>query len=181
MVKTKFKTADEPAVLPDDGWFYELIEGVPIRMSPSFGQPGMVASVVVARFVVLAEPGNLGRVFTADPGFLLARDPDTVVAPDVAFIRTERMPPRSEWRRFMPPPDIAVEVVSPSDRKGDVADKVARYLAAGVPLVWVFWPASRTVDVHAADREVVVLGEGGVLDGGDVLPGFRLPVADVFR
>ena len=181
MVTTKLTTADELLAMPDDGWRYELIEGVLVRMSPSAPEPGTIASVIVARLVVFVEPRGLGRVFTAEAGFVLARDPDTVVAPDVAFTRAECLPPRREWRHFLPPPDLAVEVVSPSDRGTNVADKVARYLAAGVPLVWIFWPDPRTVSVHAPGREAITLGEGDELDGEDVLPGFRLPVADVFR
>ncbi|MDP9363937.1 MAG: Uma2 family endonuclease [Chloroflexota bacterium] len=115
-------------------------------------------------------------------GLFLAHEPDTVVAPDVAFVRAERLPSPSERRGFSPVvPDLAVEVVSPSDRQAKVDEKVALYLAAGVPLLWVAYPRRRVVRVHRPGREPVELGEGDVLDGEDVLPGFRLPVADVFR
>lgn len=182
MVTTKSMTAAELLALPDDGWHYELIEGVLIRMSPAGGVHGeieMEFARPMGNHVVLH---GLGRVYPGDTGFIVGRDPDTVLAPDVAFVRADRLPPRRDRRGYLPVvPDLVVEIVSPSDQADDVIDKVNRYLAAGVRLIWVAWPDSRSISVYAPGREPRHLGEGDTLDGEDVLPGFRLSVADVFR
>jgi len=118
----------------------------------------------------------------ADGGYVLERCPDTVRAPDVAFVRAERVPTAEEQEHFAElAPDLVVEVISPSDRMTDVEEKVEQYLALGVPLVWVFHPRRRTVTVRRPGREPLVLRDGDVVDGEEVLPGFRLPVADIFR
>lgn len=118
---------------------------------------------------------------TADTGFVLSRDPDTVLAPDVAFVRADRLPPPGQRHRFAElAPDLAVEVVSP-DRATDVTEKTLRYLDAGVALVWVVYPAQRTVAVHHAGGEMRLVGDDGVLDGGGVLPGLALAVRDLLE
>jgi Uma2 family endonuclease len=103
------------------------------------------------------------------------------VVPDVAFVRWDSLPGRTRPKGFCPvPPDLAVEVVSPSDTPGDVAGKMERYRRAGVPLVWWIYPERRAVIVFRAGQQVAELREGDELDGGEVLPGFRLLVADIF-
>jgi Uma2 family endonuclease len=175
-------TAEELMALPDDGWQYELIEGVLHRMSPAGNEASAIALRIGGRIDAFAFERRLGTVTGADGGYFFGRDPDTVRAPDVAFVRAGRLPPPAEREGYSPViPDLAVEVVSPNDSAREVAEKVAFYLANGVPLVWVVRPRPRTVTVHRAGGEPVVLGEGDVLDGGEVLPGFRLPVADLFR
>ena len=108
---------------------------------------------------------------TAEAGFQLAHDPDTVRAPDVAFVRAERFPPGGVKGFFQGPPDIAVEVVSPSDRASEVAAKVQDWLQAGCSMVWVVDPENRTVTVHRSRKDITVLTEADMLTGGDVLPG----------
>jgi Uma2 family endonuclease len=182
MATTKLMTADELMALPDDGWQYELIEGVLHRMSPAGTEASAIAIRIGGRLDAFAFERRLGKVTGADGGYFFDRDPDTVRALDVAFVRTDRLPPADQQRGYSPVvPDLAVEVVSPGDSAREVAEKVAFYLAHGVPLVWVVRPRPRTVTVHPAGGEPRVLGEGDVLDGGDVLPGFRLRVADLFR
>ena len=112
---------------------------------------------------------RLGELFTSDTQFALARNPDTVVRPDVAFIRGDRMPRPEEHDR-----------TRGSRRMPDVLAKIARCQAAGAPLVWLVDPAARTVAVYELGREPRTLREGETLDGGDVFPGFALPVAAVF-
>lgn len=126
-------------------------------------------------------PNRLGMVYGADAGFVLSRDPDTILVPDAAFVRAERLPPITEQDPILRmPPDLAVDVVSPTDRPHEVAQKVGIYLAAGVPLVWIVEPRTRRITVHAPNQAPVVLSPGDELAGGEVLPGFRLPVSDVF-
>ena len=182
MVTTRVTTADELIRMKDDGWRYELIEGELRRMAPAGMEHGGVGMNVAAPMWNHVVPGKLGEVYNADTGFFLSHDPETVVGPDVAFVRADRLPPPSEQKGYSQiAPDLAVEVVSPSDTQPAVDEKVALYLAAGVPLLWVAFPKRRVVRVHRPGREPIELGEGEVLDGEDVLPGFRLPVADVFR
>lgn len=101
--------------------------------------------------------------------------------PDVAFISWDRLPDRVVPKKYFPvPPDLAVEVVSPSDGPRDVAQKMERYRRAGVPLVWWVYPDTRTVTVYRQGQLVAEVGEGDELEGGDVLPEFRLAVADIF-
>ena len=182
MATSGLMTAEELELLPDDGYQYELVKGVLRRMAPASFKPSNTAARILIRIGTHAEEHGLGEVTGADGGYELESDPDTVLAPDVAFVRAERLPSPAEQERFPPiAPDLAVEVVSPSDRMRDVNEKVELYLALGVPLVWVVHPRRRTVTVRRREQEPRVLREGDVLDGEDVLPGFRLPVANVFR
>ena len=180
MVTTKRMSVDEFMALPDDGWRYELIRGVPHRMPPPGLEHGGIGAELHFALKGYADPRRLGLV-VAETGFLFERDPDVVRVPDVAFIRTERLPPRAERRGYSTvPPDLAVGIVSPTDASRDVADKVGFSLAHGVPLVWVVFPPPRQVAVHRFGRDPLILGQGEVLDGEDVLPGFRLLVATIF-
>jgi Uma2 family endonuclease len=182
MATTTPTTAADLLAMPDDGWRYELIEGVLHRMSPAGFEHGEIGSTFVRHLGNFVVPRDLGRVVTGETGFFLSRDPETVVAPDAAFVRADRLPPRAERRGYLDlVPDLVVEVVSPNDRPTEVEDKVARYLAAGARLVWVTYPRRRLVRVHAPGRAPQDLSEGDALDGEDVLPGFRLPVDDIFR
>ena len=123
---------------------------------------------------------DLGETYLAETGFHLETDPDHVLAPDVAFVTKEReeaLP--NEDGYFRGPPDLAVEVISPSDRYTEVAWKVEEWLAAGVRMVVVVNPRNHTVQTHTPDG-VTELTEADTLDGGDVVPGWRMPVADIF-
>ena len=113
----------------------------------------------------------------AETGFVLAREPDTVRAPDVAFLR----PGRAVGDAYIDgAPDLAVEVVSPGDRPGYVRERVAEWLEAGTEVVWVVDPRTQTVAVHVAVQPTRVLGAMDTLRGDPVLPGFELPLARLF-
>lgn len=132
-----------------------------------------------ARLLNWAESGPDGYV-GAESGFITARDPDTIRAPDVSYVRAERIPedvPEGFWELA---PDLAVEVVSPGDTAVEVREKVREYLAAGVPMVWVMYPGTREVIVHTADGLARAYGPDDVLEGLDLLPGFRCRVAELF-
>lgn len=173
-------TAEELFELPDDGLRHELVEGELRTMGPAGFDHGRVALQIGARILGHVEEHRLGEVLAAETGFVVARGPDTVRAPDVAFVAAERAP--AEARGFAElAPDLVVEVVSPSDRASDVSSKAAMWLDAGVRLVWVVDPQARLAAVHHPGGLVTVLREDGVLDGEDVLPGFRLPLATLFR
>ncbi len=162
--------------------------------------PGKVTELVRGRLVVREPPGTrhgaiaanltyyisdhvrrqgLGTVFAQDTGFKIASNPDTVRAPDVAFVARERaggIPPRGYAELA---PDLLVEVLSPDDRAAEVLAKVADWLAAGVRLVWVVDPERKEARVYRPDGSQALLGEFDALDGEDVLPGFSCPLAQI--
>ena len=159
--------------------FWELIDGEPIQMTPSAGLSSMIASRINGYVFVYLLDHPIGHAFASDGGFILFPDRDTVRAPDVAFIQRDRLPevPAS----FIPmPPDLAVEVLSPTDRLSEALAKVAMYLEAGVSLVWLIDPRKRTATVFQQSELPETIGADGVLDGADVLPGFTLPLATLF-
>jgi len=157
----------------------ELVRGELRRMIPPSYEHGSVAYEIGFRLGEYVRPRHLGRVVAAETGFLISRGPDTVRAPDVGFVRAERAtgPPRGYYPGA---PDLAVEVLSPEDRSGEVREKVAEWLGAGARAVWVVDPEERALVVHEPGRTPVVLREGDILRGGDAVPGFEFPVRDVF-
>ena len=157
----------------------ELIRGVLHMMSPSNPRHGVIAGRLARVIGNHVESERLGTYFGAEAGFQLSENPDTVRAPDVAFVRSGR--PEASYRGFYPgAPDLAVEVLSPDDRPGYVREKVAEWLEAGARAVWVVDPRDRTVTVHEPRQTAKRLGEAETLRGGEVLPGFELPVAAIF-
>ena len=157
----------------------ELVRGEMIMMSPAGSEHGSVIVNITVALATFVKQHRLGHVFSADTGFQIARDPDTVRAPDVAFVLRERIAGEIPKGFFPGPPDLAVEVVSPSDRASEVLAKVQDWLEAGCTAVWVVDPHTRRVSVYRG-REAAVLKEADALAGGDLLPGFSLPVAEIF-
>lgn len=173
-------TADELLRMPDDGWRYELLRGRLLREPPAGAEHSRLGVTLGARLREFVRARKLGFVFGADCGFRIAADPDTVRAPDAAFVAAERLP-TGPPRGYVPfAPDLAVEIVSPSDRMSDVTRKVIDCLDAGTRAVWVIDPATRTAAVHRSRSDVLMLREHDTIDGADVLPGFRLPLAELF-
>jgi Uma2 family endonuclease len=174
-------TAEELAALPDDGGHHvELVRGELVSMAPSAALPGVVSANVLLTLGPFVRQHQLGVVGTADSGFLLSTNPDTVRAPDVWFVRSERVPASGIPQTFWPgAPDLAVEVLSPTDRFGDVLRKAQDYLDAGTLLVWVIDPAGRSAAVFQPEGRPLLLSEDGVLDGGAVLPGFAVRLRDL--
>ncbi len=173
-------TVDDLYTLPDDGQRYELQGGLLLAEPLPGTRHGLVLSAFVVALGEFVRDRQLGVVLTGDTGFVLARSPDTVRGPDVAFVSRERFEPVGAVPTAFPgPPDLAVEVLSPSDRPGEVHAKVADYLAAGTRLVWVIDPGLRRVSVYPPLLTPRVLGPVDTLDGGDVLPGFQARVEDL--
>jgi len=178
MVATKQQmTIEEFAAITEDGRF-DLIDGE-LSMSPAWIGHGVPIGNVLGELRAFAKPRALGRAYTGEVAFVLG--PGTALCPDVAFLRTERLPPKGYQGFYQGPPDIAVEVVSPSETRPEVARKVARYLDAGTLFVWCIYQDTESVVVHRPGREPVTLGVDDVLDGGDLLPGFALPVREIFE
>lgn len=175
-------TAESLYRLPDDGWRYELIEGWLVSEPLPKPRHGRVVSRVCARLETFASAHGLGAVYAGDAGFVLRRGPDTVRGPDVAFVSRARVAAIEDPDRYIEgAPDLAVEVRSFGDRTGEVHAKVADYLAAGCPLVWVVDPAKLTVTVYHELLAPDVIAADGELSGEDVLPGFSAPVSELFE
>jgi Uma2 family endonuclease len=178
MVATRSLTVAEFEAEAREG-LWELIDGEPIAVTPSAGLSSMIAARINGHVFIYLMEHPLGHAFSSDAGFILFPDRDTVRSPDFAFVQRSRLP--EVPAAYIPtPPDLAVEVLSPTDRMPDALAKVTMYLQAGVQLVWLIDPHKRTATIFRQDESPTTIGEDGVLDGVDVLPGFTLPMAVLF-
>jgi Uma2 family endonuclease len=158
----------------------ELVRGEVVPMSFPGVEHGVIAARVTARLLTFVEANALGFV-TTETGFILERDPDTVRGPAVSFLSLERLGGQPVHKKFCPfAPDLAVEVISPSQRPKGVHEKVRSWFAAGTLQVWLLYPVTRTVYVLSSPTDVQILGPDDTLVGGDLLPGFTCPVAAFF-
>jgi Uma2 family endonuclease len=174
-------TADELLRLPSDGYRYELVRGELQMMSPTGDEHGVVTAALTIRLGAFVMEHALGVIFGAEAGFQLEHEPDTVLAPDIAFVERQRFAATGLSRKFWKgAPDLAVEVLSPSDRVGKATDKAQAWLAHGTHQVWIVDPKNRTVTVHHQDGPVVALTDADTLEGGDIVPGFACPVRKIF-
>jgi Uma2 family endonuclease len=158
----------------------ELVRGELIMMTPAGYRHGKIVSRLNSRLHVYVEQEALGEVMGAETGFVIAQAPDTVRAPDVAFVYRDRVPSTPPVGYFHGAPDLAVEILSPNDRASEVLAKVHDWLDAGCRAVWVVDPETRTVTVYRNRSQIYVLGVSEQLSGEDVVPGFTLPVAEIF-
>lgn len=174
-------TAEEYARLPEnDSYRDELIRGtICFREPPPGFKHGNVESRICYILVAFVTPRRLGKV-VHNVGFVLERNPDTVFAPDVSFMDIRRFPIPPERPYPDGAPDLAVEVLSPGNKKKAMAEHVALYLRAGSRLVWVVDPKRQTITVHRPASEPVTLSSDDDLSGEDVLPGFEYRVGNVF-
>ena len=157
----------------------ELVRGVLVVREPAGYRHGEVTVNLTVAIAAFVGAQRLGRVLAAETGFKLATDPDTVRAPDVAFIHRDRVPDPSPRGFPALAPDLVVEVLSPDDRPGEVLAKVADWLEAGCRLVWLVDPVRRLGRVYRADGTVAYLTESDAFDGEGVLPGFSCQLAGV--
>ena len=183
---TRLITADELLVMPpyDESGKqcrFELIRGELKVMSPSKPLHGVVCARIAAALINFVEANDLGMAFGAETGFIVERDPDSVLGADAAFVSHERLDTVENFEKFFSfAPDLAVEVLSPSNTTREINEKIAFYFAAGSRAVWVFNPKKRTAAVYTSPSDVRVLNEQDTLDGGEVLPGFKLDLAKLF-
>jgi Uma2 family endonuclease len=157
----------------------ELVRGRLIVREPAGGRHGAVANLLAYRLTAHVETARAGRVYAAETGFTIGRDPDTVRAPDVAFVSAARLPATEPAGFLDGAPDLAVEVLSHPDRPGEVLQKVADWLTAGARLVWVVDTERGTARVYRADGTETLLGADGILGGEEVLPGFLCPLREL--
>jgi Uma2 family endonuclease len=182
-LEARLLTADAFFRMPlDEGWRYELIRGELRRLPVAGHVHGDVAMRVGARLALFVEQRALGRTYAAETGFIIAREPDTVRCPDAAFVSAERLVDlRLSNHGFFPgPPDLALEVLSPSDSKAEVEEKTAAWLASGTGAVLLVDPRRHTATVHRPQREPVSFGASDTVTLPDLLPGWSLPLAEIF-
>jgi Uma2 family endonuclease len=180
-VSERLVTAEEFERMPEEpGVRMELVRGRVVRMSPAGYEHGDIGTRILLLLAEHVNRESLGEVLMPT-GFTIETNPDTVREPDVAFISRERLEETAPGPGFFQgPPDLAVEVRSPGDRRGEIASKVAQYLEGGVRMVWVVDTDAASLTVYTPGSAPVVLRDGDVLDGGDVVPGFRCDVRRIF-
>lgn len=180
-VVRKQVTAEELLRMPEDGFRYELVRGELRRMTPAGNIHGRVAmnfGILLGNYV---KAHDLGVVYAAETGFRLATDPDTVRAPDVAFVSKERVEAVGEVEGFWPEaPELAVEVISPGDTYAEVEEKVFGWLDSGTKMVIIVNPSKHSATVYKSLTDITALAEDDILDFEDVVPGFRLAIREIF-
>ena len=173
-------TATDYWHLPDNGMQRALVRGEVVEAMPPGGRHGVIAAILSTLLHLWARSGPRG-VVGVESGFVLGRNPDTVRGPDVFYVRPARIPaggiPEAFWEIA---PDLAVEVVSPTETAEEIREKIRDYLQAGTPLVWVIYPRTQEVVVHTPDGLARTLSIGDTLGAPDVLPGFNCTVAELF-
>ena len=176
----KLITADELLAIPRDGRRYELLRGVLVEKMPTGDPHRITVSRIDYALTDYAEKNDYGSAGAGEPGYLLDRDPDTVRAPDVVWIAPGRIPAGTQGYPELSP-DLAVEVKSPGNSYPELAAKAAMWLSYGSRQVWVADPERATITVYRPYQEPLTLTEDDILEGGDLLPGFAVPVWRLFR
>jgi Uma2 family endonuclease len=185
-VASKLMTTEELLALPDNGMDRDLIRGE-LREKPmtTRGGPHCITMTNLATLLTVWQRRQAmprGRVYTGDARTRLRRNPDTFVGADIAYLSPEHASRTDRKATFIEgPPSLAIEILSPSDTHEDVSDKAREYLAAGVALLWIVDPDLRTVTVYRPEAHPEIFGERQALTAEPHLPGFRVPVAEVFE
>jgi Uma2 family endonuclease len=177
----RYVTSDEFLTHPAAAGSNELVRGEIRAMTPASGAHGVIAGTIFAALNAFVEARQLGLCFPDNTGFLLPGLRDTVRSPDVAFVTQRQLPKEgigSGWLSVSP--DLVVEILSPNETASELEEKIRDYHAAGTHLFWIVDPALRIVSIRSASAPERWLREGDTLDGGDILPGFALPVTRLF-
>ena len=182
MAATRPTTREDLERMGSAGERMELIDDELREKAGVSQRHGEIEAQIFSPLSVHILSNKLGRIYPSDTQFTVSRNPDKILIPDLAFVRADRLPPEGErWRIAGHAPDLAVEVISPNDSYDEVVEKVELYQQAGVPLVWLVHPRRKSVVVYPLGQPPRTLFETDILDGGEVLPGFALPVAEIFR
>jgi Uma2 family endonuclease len=174
-------TAEELLGMPDDSMRRELVRGELRVMSPAGARHGRVAATMAVLLGTHVRQSGVGVAYGAETGFVLAHDPDTVRAPDAAFVSRDRFEAVGDTEKFWPgAPDLAVEVVSPDDSFREVQEKALEWIAAGCVAVLVLDPDERTATVYRAEGDAHIYGGENEVELSDAVPGFSVTVAELF-
>jgi Uma2 family endonuclease len=189
---TRYKVTREEYEAKYAGRRYEYIDGCAVPMGPEIEQDGEVivsptksqhgelAAEVAMLVLNFVRERKLGKVYGAETGFIMDQQTGNIRAADVAFVSRDRSVQIKPDNWIPYPPDLAVEIISESERAGDIRGKALRYMENGTRLLWLFYPDNRVIDVYRPGQPTLTLRPGDTLDGGDVLPGFAASVADIF-
>jgi Uma2 family endonuclease len=181
-VATKLVTADEFLRMPEtgDGMMHELVRGAVVAVPMPGFRHGRRQLAIAKILDDYARPKSLGRAAT-EVGILIERGPDTVRGPDVSYWSAERLPLDQEPEGFVTiPPELCVEVLSPTNRRAELREKIVEYFRFGVRMVWVIDPEDRTLTVYRSADEARLFHENARFNGDDVLPCFECHVGDLF-
>ena len=179
--KTKLLTAEDLLRLSNQGFRGELINGVLRETVPAGKRHARIAGRVITHFNNFVIPRRLGQVGGTDGGVLVRRNPDSVREPDVYYVSDERLPLDDDSDGYLEvAPELVVEIISPSDSQSEVDEKTRMWQDLGVLMVVEVYPRTRTIAVHRPGVPAVTLTGGDMLDGADVLPGFSLPLSEIF-
>ena len=174
-------TADELLQLTGDRHRYELINGELKAMSPAGHNHGRITMRIASPLAQFVWKNKLGEVFAAETGFKLTSNPDTVLAPDVAFVSKARVKKLGGVKGYWPgPPDVAMEVVSPNERKLEANAKVEQWLRFGTKEVWVVDCKHEKVTIYRSADDLLTFTNQEALISNELLPGFRIPLSDIF-
>ena len=175
-------SAEQLAAMPEDGSRYELIEGQLFMMSPAGGRHGRIAVRINKLLAIHVDDRSLGATFAAETGFLIAVNPDTVRAPDGAFVSQEKMDTLVDDVGYLPlAPDLAVEVVSPNDSFASIEKKAFTWLDAGTQLVLILEPETKTAHTYRSRNNIAIYSMGDTVDASDVVKEWKFKVAEVFE
>jgi Uma2 family endonuclease len=177
----KVWTETELAALPDDGYTHELVNGELVMSPKNNWLHGKICMRLSTAMKSFADLHRLGAVWNSSTGFWMENL--NCRASDISFVRKERLRglKRREAKFFQGAPDLAVEVLSPSNTRREVDERLSDYFSSGAQLAWVIDPERELVEICHAPTQRRLLGSGAMLDGEQLLPGFQYPVADLFK
>lgn len=180
-ISTSLLTATDLWNMPGHGEGYELVLGELRTMAPSGCEHSSIGADLITTLNSFVRSRKLGKITGGDGGYVLRKNPDTVRAPDIGFIQADRLPNGKPTQEYFPgAPDLAVEIISPHDVYAEVEDKVKEFLEAGTRIVWLINPRRKSITIFRADNSITALRTTDTLSGEDVIPGFSLPVTEVF-
>ena len=179
-ISPNYTTEEELWALSHDGYSYEVWDGELKCVSPMGAEHGALTFNLSAEVSLCIRRQHLGQCFAAQTGFRISEDPLTIFAPDFAFVSRAKMPAEVPTKFLPVVPDLVLEVRSPGDRAGDVAEKVGRWLAAGTQIVWELNPRTKKLTVFRPDGPALELGEEGTLDAEPLLAGWKLELSSIF-
>jgi Uma2 family endonuclease len=180
LVAERLMTIEEFIGLPNDGKKYELVKGVLVEVCRPKPIHGRIASRIDQRLSRFVEAHKLGMV-TVESGYIVSHNPDSLRGPDVAFISTERLAD-FDLNEYIPvSPDLVIEIISENDQPIEIESKIHEYLSGGSSFVWVVYPQDQTVVVFDDSGDYETYDRLSTLEGRHILPGFKLPVAEIFE
>ena len=180
-ISTSLLTATDLWNMPGHGDGYELVFGELRTMAPSGQEHSNISYDLGIALHAFVKSHKLGKLTGADGGYVLHKNPDTVRAPDIGFVKADRLPNGKATQKYFPgAPDLAVEIISPHDVYAEVEDKVKEFLEAGTRIVWLINPRRKSITIFRNDNSITALRTTDTLSGEDVIPGFSLPVTEVF-